>query len=148
MFDAGKNIVCAALCLCSQRWLRLDFAEAHKTDASDDRNTAFLDGLGHDPRTVLAGPSSLALDWVVRRHPVDYAFIPANDYTLRLLRERHRVGTLILNDPPSVGKSLSRYALAEAGLHFVGRFYHDGQIYGIYQSGTSGPPRDGLTTAP
>ena len=98
------------------RGTALDFAEAHKTDASDDRNTAFLDGLGHDPRTVLAGPSALALDWVVRRHPVDYAFIPANDYTLRLLRERHRVGTLILNDPPSVGKGLSRYALAEAGL--------------------------------
>lgn len=135
----------AALCvgqLClSQAHLRAAYQERPAADALDDRNTAFLETLGHDDRTVLAAPFRLALDYMVRHYPVDFAFLPANRETLRMLQVKHRVGTVVLPDPPG-SCALTPEDLRDAGFTFKGPRRHDRRTYLIFQADRTSPGAD------
>jgi hypothetical protein len=101
-------------------------------DARDDRDVAFLETLRHDDTTLLIAPWWISLAYVHHHHPVEWSFVPANDATLDLLAEHHRVGTLLL--PHAVYASLpSQQAIARAGLELVGTLDHEGRAYLWYR---------------
>lgn len=130
--------LCAGLLLHSQRQLRADLGDLKTVDKGDDSDRAFLESLGHDDHAMLVAPPALALDYLVRHYPVDYAFIPANGDTLRMLTANHRVGTLLLPDPQPSGVYLSEQALQLAGLRMTSRRSYQGVSYRVFQP--PGPP--------
>ena len=80
----------------------------------------FVDGIGHDDATIVAGPFDLYLDYALRHYPVRYAFPPENRATLDLLCRHYVVGTLIL--PAEHALEDPRYDL-EREVGWVGQTY-------------------------
>lgn len=71
------------------------YAPQRALNAAGDRETAVIEALHHDDRTLLVGPYWFGAEYVLKHYPVPSSFIPANLGTLRLLEQRYRVGTIL-----------------------------------------------------
>jgi len=71
------------------------YANQNLVRADDMRKTGFLEKIGHN-NSMLVAPHWLSMDYVNKHHAVKYSFIPANGKTLKLLKQRYQVGTLVL----------------------------------------------------
>jgi 4-amino-4-deoxy-L-arabinose transferase-like glycosyltransferase len=111
--------------------VRVFFARATAVDRQDDRRTAWLERLGHDDQAMLVAPH-LFLPYVYRHHPVQWAFVPANDESLALLAARYPIGTLLL-PANQLGETLSAEGLARAGLIQESRVAFGQEGYWLYR---------------
>lgn len=126
------------LCL-SQLHLRESYRDGAATDRRDDNNTAFLESLKHDERTLLVAPYALSFDYYLRHYPVDGAYLPANRETLHLMLQHYTVGTMVLPEPLR-GLALTHKDLREAGFVDEGTRKHpgDGSQYRVFRKATGG----------
>ncbi len=84
--------------------------------------TRYMEALEHDDSKLLVSSPRIGLDYTLKHYPVRWSFVPDNEETLRLLAERHEIGTLIVRttftDPEA--EKLTVEALERNGLHFQG----------------------------
>ena len=98
-----------------------------------------LESLRLDDEGLMIGPTALSLDYVLRRYPLRWSFIPANDETLTLLAETHPVGTIILRESDlRNGRRITERAIEHIGLVRSRTFQHgprgDEETYVIFEA--------------
>ena len=98
---------------------------------------ASMDGWGHgnvrqierrvrpDDSLALVAPWEISLDYAFWHHPIKWAFLPANRYTLELLARTAPIGTVLLPQPQPDDRvsadDLRRIGLAEVGVVTIRR---------------------------
>ncbi|MGC2184762.1 MAG: hypothetical protein WA637_15910, partial [Terriglobales bacterium] len=103
-------------------------------DARTQANTAFLESVVGDDRSMLASPFVLSLDYVNKHYPQLWAFVPENCPTMTLLDTRYGIGTLIMPSRPGTPEQ----KLCGTSLRFTGERLWNGASYWVYRGQTSG----------
>jgi hypothetical protein len=111
--------------------VRQFYGNVRQVDRLDNRRTAWLEQLGHDDSMMLVAPPHF-LDYVLKHHPVQWAFVPANDETLALLAASYPIGTLLLS-AGELDRSLSSAALAQVGLEPIRRVNFGQEWYWLFR---------------
>lgn len=113
------------------------FASESQLNRRSAKDTAFLESLQPDNLELLVSPFGMSLDFVLKHHPAKWAFIPANDATLRLLDHKYPIGTLVLRDANA--RSLNPAVIASLGLIQEADRYYRKQKIEIYKRAVAEP---------
>jgi hypothetical protein len=101
--------------------------------ARAERETAFLESIGHNPDHVLVTPWQIAFDYVYQHPTVEWSFIPANRATLDLLNESKTVGTIVV--PTSDAETdLTVDDIMASGFHLEATLMLDGHSYDVFKA--------------
>jgi 4-amino-4-deoxy-L-arabinose transferase-like glycosyltransferase len=127
-FSWGRSWRWLAMAVLAAAGLGAGFRDAERELAA----IASMDGWGHgnvwqiesrvqpDDRLTLVAPWEISLDYAFWHHPVKWAFLPANGYTLDLLARATPIGTVLLPQPQPDDRvsadDLRRIGLAEMGV--------------------------------
>ena len=98
-------------------------------DGFDRATTSIVELLHHDNQTLLVGPPGLCMPYCHVHYPVLYSFVPANDRTFELLRNRYAIGTAIIDSTSTVTGN----ELAKAGLKLHHHITYAGATVAVYQ---------------
>jgi len=111
-------------------------------DGIDDATITFIEQhVIHDDAELLVAPYPISLPYVFSHHPVHWSFVPANDATLLMLRDRYGIGTVVLPMQDQITRITSQ------GLDEVG-FYRglelrlgDGRGFLVFKKSTRDGPQ-------
>jgi 4-amino-4-deoxy-L-arabinose transferase-like glycosyltransferase len=92
----AKEVVVVVVAVIGVSWAYCVFRTEPAINQQAARDTAFLESLGLDDRRLVVSPHWLSLDYVEKHYPVQWAFVPTNGRTLRLLNERYPIGAVVL----------------------------------------------------
>lgn len=91
-----------------------------KTVARTETKTIeFIESLQHDNRKVLVSDYTLAIPYVEKYYPVQFAFMPSNRAAMELLLKKADVGTVIVDSSLPINSPLSRRDLLDLGFKLV-----------------------------
>lgn len=93
-------------------------------------DTSFLSSVVGDSKDLVVSPYWISLDYVNEHYPQQWAFVPANCPTMRLLDEKESIGTLIM--PVESGLELDP-SVCGTGLRFDGEKLWRGTDYRIFR---------------
>jgi hypothetical protein len=92
----AREFAVALVAVIGLSWVHQVFRTEPGINEQSARDTAFLESLGLDDRRLLVSPYRVSLDYVQKHYPLQWAFLPTNRATLRLLNERYPIGAVIL----------------------------------------------------
>jgi hypothetical protein len=131
----GKRIVAVLLLLIAVGvgGMYSVFVNEDELNAFAKADTAFLESIGHDDQGLLVSSYTYSFGYVLKHHPVQWSFIPANGDTLRLLDKRYPVGTLIVPNSGSSRTYLSDEDIVGIGLVLVDSRDYKGSKLDVYK---------------